>query len=67
MGYDRGHESPHVRLAESRLRRAYFAHIINKFKAMLSHLVRRHYTLEGWNIPFWAVCKKPQDIPPEGG
>jgi transposase-like protein len=26
---------------------------------MLSHIVRRQYTLEVWNIPFRALCKKP--------
>jgi hypothetical protein len=60
MSHDRGHQSYHVSRAEWRLRCAYFAHSINKFKAMLSHPVRRQYTLEVWNVPFRALCEKPQ-------
>jgi hypothetical protein len=59
MSHDRGHQSYHVSRAEWRLRCAYFAHSINKFKAMLSHPVRRQYTLEVWNIPFRASSQVP--------
>ena len=38
---------------------AYYVRILNTFKEVLSHIVRKQYRLDVWNVPFRALGKQP--------